>query len=829
MALPELAPDRGIAEAHQALCALQNARTVMCLAAHPDDEDSATLAYLEKRLGVRTVLVTFTRGEGGQNEIGPELGNRLAVIRAGEMNDIAALVGCELENLGAPEFGYSKTARETLSIWEREKLVRRLVFLIRTYQPDVIITHHDTVSGHGHHQATALIGLEAYDAAGDATRFPTDMLSGVIAWQPAAFFMRVSTDPPGEGEIVKVPVGMYDAVRGASYAEIGAVALKRHRSQGRWKQVDSIGKEPRYVQYQRVRAAAGVRGNESLFDGVERYLEHSNPERQRLAERISERAAGLERALLNGDRKPLLSALLEVRKELEEEAGGPLFVRRKWKEWHRAFQAVTGVQLEIRPLDEAVVSGQTFEVAWHLYNPAGCDLRKIGLRVQPEAHWAVVEGDEIELPNDKSGEVREAVVSGTLKLRAAYPCLPPCPPGANEEDVWEMRGLDRESLQRDADARLDALVHSREFGQPTLTVTANMEMGYLESGERISTPVADAAGIEVVPGVELVCTPEQVLVRTGDREAIKVRCEVRNRTPGAQRVVVQPDLPTGWTCEPNQRLVGLATEDGVETVSFSLLPSANAKSGEIAFQARDESETSVAEDRVGITPLRVRTALDIEGNDSLLVGIIRSYDDTLEAALATLDVPCESIESEMLLRGDLDRYDTILVDIRAYLVREDLRQGNQRLLDYVERGGVAIVFYQKVYEWNEEYGNPPFAPYALQICHDRVTVESAPITLLAPEHPLLSWPNRLGPDDWENWVQERGLYFAGEYDSKYEELLESEDPDEAPLRSGYLAANHGKGRYVYTGYVWYRQLRAGVPGGYRALANMVSLPKWPGP
>jgi hypothetical protein len=176
----------------------------------------------------------------------------------------------------------------------------------------------------------------------------------------------------------------------------------------------------------------------------------------------------------------------------------------------------------------------------------------------------------------------------------------------------------------------------------------------------------------------------------------------------------------------------------------------------------------------------------------------------------------------------LGQYDTIVIDIRAYLVRKDLRRNNGRLLDYVREGGNLVVMYHKVWEWNPEHGNPQYAPYPLHLSRDRITDERAPITPLVPDHPLLSWPNRLGEADWEGWVQERGLYFPGEWDDAYQELLSAHDPGEEPLVGGYLVSRYGKGTYVYTSYVWYRQLRALHPGGFRAFANMLSLPRYEG-
>ncbi len=808
-ALPPLNPDQGLADAHQALLALQNPRCVMCLAAHPDDEDSATLAYLEKQLGVRTVIVYSTRGEGGQNEIGPELGNELAVIRAQEINDMAALVGAEVENLCAPEFGFSKTATETLSIWDRQELLRRMVMLIRIYQPDIIITHHDTVSGHGHHQATGIIGLEAFEAAADATAFPEQAELGLKPWQPAAFFMRIFNQPPETGEIIGVPVGAYDALRGASYAEIGAVALKRHQSQGRWKQVDKISKQSRTIRYQRVRSAAPeVQGTHSFFDGVDKVIESEDTARRDLMRTITDALQGSQDELLQ-NRAEVLQKLLQLHSQFDDfsEKDNPFYLR-KMDEWNRAVAAVAGLYLETKPEDTNVIFGQDFQLNWSFYNAGGLlpNFELETLQVLPTERWKIIS------PNPENAKNDSQSIQDKISVRVAQPESPPWAPPAQQTTSWSPANVSKDILRYNSNRRLDALVHSREFGKP------NLEVRLRGSADGIPIELTAPLQIKIVPEIEINCTPQKAMVRAGLDTPIMVRCQLQNFAPQGQSVHLQPQESGTWEIEPPYYDVELPSEDAIDTVAFKARPT-SPHPEPLLFQVFDENGGLLAQAHVESVPLSVKTA------PNLLVGIVRSYDDTLKSALETLGVDYELLDTETLLRGDLSRYTTILIDIRAYLVRDDLRRGNQRILEYVHQGGAAIVFYQKVFEWNASYGNPQFAPYPLQVSHDRVTDERATITMLAPDHPLLSRPNRLGPADWEGWVQERGLYFAGDRSGDYKPLLSAADPGEDPLNSGYLCARYGEGWYVYTAYVWYRQLRAGVPGAYRALANMVSLPR----
>ena len=485
----------------------------------------------------------------------------------------------------------------------------------------------------------------------------------------------------------------------------------------------------------------------------------------------------------------------------------PLFVKRKRSEWERAFAAASGMHLEIEPDDTAVVRNQEFSIDWKFFDMGSTGDSVVSVDLFPKETWKITGG--------AGGSKTEGpVTTGTLTVKAIQPDLPPwTPPGRRPED-WIDHTIPNPSHTHEAEARLDALVHSRGFGRP------NLELRLTTRNGEQPFSLSETARIGVTPDIEFACVPGRVMLPHGSTRQVEIRCQIQNRARGEARLRIVPEQgPVEF--DPPSHDVWLPSEDAVDAVTFRFTSDEN--SGQrLVFQVRDMDGAVVAEDWVETVPLDVRTAPD------LLVGIVKSYDDTLESALTTLDVPFELLDRETLLRGELDRYDTILVDIRAYLVREDLRRGNQRLLDYAKRGGAVVLFYQKVFEWNANYGNPPFAPYPLEISRNRVTVETAPITLLRPEHPLLAWPNRLQPEDWDGWVQERGLYFAGAHDAAFEPLLASNDPGERPLDGGYLAARYGDGWYVYTAYVWYRQLRAGIPGSFRALANMVSLPKYPG-
>jgi hypothetical protein len=280
-------------------------------------------------------------------------------------------------------------------------------------------------------------------------------------------------------------------------------------------------------------------------------------------------------------------------------------------------------------------------------------------------------------------------------------------------------------------------------------------------------------------------------------------------------------LPAGWNVTPADPPCQLTRPDEEVTQEFLVLPPTGLTPGE--YEIRGELHAARA-----IPPsdtLRIR-AFPVTVAPGLQVGIIQSYDHTLAEALRQLDVSYTFLDAQALRQGDLSSYDTILVDIRAYLIREDLVANNRRVLDYVHRGGHLIVFYHKIWEWNEEHEHPQYAPYPLKLSRNRVTDQLAPIKLLYPFHPLFTLPNSLDESDWEGWVHERGLYFPESWDPEFIPLVETADPGEEALQGGYLIASYGQGSYLYTCLAWYRQLRVGIPGGYRHFANMISFPRY---
>jgi LmbE family N-acetylglucosaminyl deacetylase len=747
--------------------AFSNASVLMALSAHPDDEDGATLAYYRMKFGVKTYSVFFTRGEGGQNEIGPELYKELGVIRTRETEEAAAILGSDVYFLNFIDFGYSKTATETFEKWGgRGAVLERLVYIVRKLKPDVIIMNHNPIDGHGNHQVVAIAAIEAFDAASDPT-FAPDQLheEGVDLWQPKKLFWRAQRFTGERREPVDVvnTIGERDSLRQKSYQEIALAAFSQHKSQG----MDrfAMGREVSPTAktfYRLIRSSSRFASDStSFFGGIDALREDSS-----LAY-VSSRLRGLLRAA--GDEDFL--------KRLNETISDPKL--------SPYVDQLAGENTASSLQNTSVVGRRTLEI-WNgaLQRLAAL---KLDLSIEPVA------SDTVVVPGQQFTVSVGNVSPKRLRSRLAYQLRVP--------NAWTVE---------QASARFTVTVPRTE--RPTLPLVDGLYNEY-HSAPRlwIVATLADVPRFRVNVPVRLSIAPHQTLVvqpkasrrkDAGNEFQFTVHNYFNNKTAGRIDVI----LPPGWSASTADFVID--KEDGESSGRIILFPPAHAAAGDdrIVFRAHGATDTVLVK------------RFDVQVHHDVQVGIIKSYDNTVETAVQELGAKYKLLD-EKDLQGDLQKFTSIIVDIRAYLVREDLKKNNAHLLEYVKNGGNLIVLYQKDFEWKSEY-----APYPLKISRERVVDETAPVRILVPDHPLFNAPNKIKKDDWDGWVQERGLYFPSEYSKEYAELLASNDPDEMPLRGGYLIANYGKGTYIYTSYVWYRQWKEVHPGALRNLANMICLP-----
>jgi LmbE family N-acetylglucosaminyl deacetylase len=806
--------DSGAAAVHggtpaivQALARLETLGSVLMIGAHPDDENTYLLAFYARGRHLRTAYLSATRGEGGQNLIGPERGELLGLIRTQELLAARRIDGAEQFFIRAIDFGYSKSAAETLEKWGREAVLSDMVWVIRRFRPDVIILRFSGTprDGHGHHQASAMLGKEAFHAAADARRFP-EQLRGVQPWRAKRLLWnlfgfspeqdRAAAQTPGR---LEVDAGRFDPVLGQSYAEIAARSRSMHRSQG-FGTASRPGPSRHYLAH-----VAGEPASRDAFDGIDtswNRLPGGAAVAPLLAEAVRsfqphhpERTVPL---LLRA--RPLIAAIADER------------ARRKLAELDEAVALCTGLWLNAEADRPIAVPGARIQVRWTALNRSRFPMRLRGLEVEGMGSAANVDHQAaLDYNRPASGTVDRAV------------------PGAQpySQPFWLMRPREgsRYAIERqewigpaDQPPLLTARFHI-VAGSERIELQRPVRYRYVDpaEGER-ERPlvVAPAAAVNLADHALLfpAAAPRPV--------SVEVHANVP-QAAGDLRAVAA----AGWGVQPAARAFRVAEAGQQQALEFSVTPPPADSFAELRASALLGGSAVQAGMRVIAYPHIPAQTVFPEAAARLVradvrvtarrIGYIVGAGDEMPAALRQLGCEVVLLGAADLEQRDLSGFDALVTGVRAYNVRPDLRANQPRLLQYVRGGGTLVVQYNVLDE-----RLPPLGPYPFRVGRQRVSVEEAPVTLLHPDHPLLRKPNRIIARDFEGWVQERGLYFAAQWDPRYQTVLASHDPGEPPHEGGILFARYGQGVYVFTGYSWFRQLPAGVPGAYRIFANLIS-------
>lgn len=740
----------------------------MNLSAHPDDEDGATLAYYRMKYGVKTYSILFTRGEGGQNEIGPELYEELGVLRTVETQEAGNILGAEVHFLNFSDFGFSKTAIETFKKWGgASEPLRRLVYTIRKYKPDILFTNHNTVDGHGHHQVVAITAIAAFDAAADSTLFPEQLkLPGINVWQPRKLFFRNFGRTDLNADVVN-QIGETNPLRKSSYLDIASEALQRHKTQGMDRA--DLRRFTRGLSLYRLMRSNSMydRDTTSFFGGTHFWSDPSLAPLTGMRETLSKLHPGMaDDSLL----QIATNALSQIEK-LGLTTLQPVAAR-TLAHWKEELENLVRYSCDISASwtfsDSLVVPTQKVMSTIRLKS-ATCKLSNPRYSFVFPQGWAVNEASpNLSVVNKKYISTDfEVFVGDNATLTMPKPV---------------------------------ALYNPLESEQ-----TIAVQTQFMLNGNQVSLTVRPK--FDVAPFQTLTVTPKVSRISSEQlNQGKKFSFRLKNFAPRKTAGRISVQAPSGWMVESAAYVV--AKEDSSASGPITVRPPQNGKAGE--YTVRFKSEYAWDEATIKI--------FDTEIDKNIELGIIKSYDNTLESAAAELGLKHKLLDAKDLERN-LSAFTTIVIDIRAYLVREDLKKNNSRLLEYVRNGGNLVVMYQKDQDWKPEY-----APYPMQISRKRVTVEEAPIRILQPDHPLFNTPNKITDADWQGWIQERGVYFPDNVAPEYVKLLSSNDPDEPPLTTGYLVANYGRGTYIYTSYVWYRQLKEYNSGAFRNFINMIAYP-----
>ncbi len=819
---------------------LTNNRRLLIIGAHPDDENTALLALVSRKMGGEAAYLSLSRGEGGQNLIGEELGVGLGLIRSQELAAARRLDGAHQFFTRAYDFGFTRSLDETLGLWPKQVLLEDTVRILRRFRPQVVFSTFTGTErdGHGQHQASGIVAPEAFHAAGDPAAFPELLREGLTPWKPTTL-VRSNWFDRSKG--ILLPTGNVDPLTGRSYHQIAMASRSLHRSQDMG-MLQPPGPNETGVIW--VEGGAGPDTKE-LFGGVDTRLasiaaEVSDPVRRK---QIEDRLATVEKlaeetrrqlspANLNAAVSPLSACLEELRAaralvkdDTGNEAGVAMLLDEKISAAEAALAAAAGVSVDALADKEAASPGESFSVTASVWNAGSqpVDVEDVSL-ASPDG-WTAT----------GSAAPGKNVAAGTLadwKLEVSVPAgAPPTLPYFLRQPLrgalydWSavpstVRG---EPFQP---APLSALVSLR-IGGSRVQITREATYRYRdEAVGEIRHP------LRAVPRLDVAVEPDLIVWPTSKTEPKRLEVTLTSNSPGplSGQLLVEP--PPGWPAVP-PRPFSLAKKGDRALLELPLAPHSGPGTGRfeipVAAALSDgerfaRSIRLVDYEHIRPTPLArsstvALTTLDLRLPAVKSVGYVRGAADRVPEALSSIGLPIHVLTARELEKGDLSRYDAIVVGPRAYETDATLSGSNGRLLDYARGGGLVIVQYQQ-YPFIE--GN--FAPAKLEIArpHDRVTDEAAKVTILAPGHPIFTSPNRIEESDWSGWVQERGLYFAHTWDPAYTPLLSMADPGGPEQKGSLLVVRVGKGRYIYTGLAFFRQLPAGVPGAYRLFANLLA-------
>ncbi len=809
----------GAAETKQSLDKLNVVGSALMIAAHPDDENTGVVAYLARGKKVRTAYLSLNRGEGGQNLIGSEQGVDIGLIRTQELLAARRIDGGEQFFTRMIDFGFSKTAEETMNKWGRENILRDVVWVIRKYRPDVIIRRFSGTpqDGHGHHQTSAIIADEAFEAAADPKKFP-EQLKHVSVWQAKrlvwnSFGGRPGTEAPTEKQPLRVSmeVGDYDAYLGYSYGEIAGWSRSQHKSQA----MGSAERKGPQLNY--FTTIKGEAPKTDLWDGIDTTWNRV-PGAAKIGELLAKAASEFNAS----NPTAVLPYLLEARRLLAPRTDHYSVLKRK--DLDEAIAMVAGIWTELQAEKYLAIQGKTAKLSIAAIQRNGAEV------TMQSASFRGVKGVESVTKATKLEKNRPVnlglnwAVAENAPLTQPYFLIEPHSEAMFTVNDMELLGLPQGPAP--VVASIKFLVNGTE-----IELVRELTHRYVNrSAGELTRPVM------IVPPVS-VRMSQDALVFPGV-EARKVEVVLKANLANLKGSL-KLHIPNGWKTEPATVDFLIAAAEEEKTLSFVVTPPPKESTGNLTAVATVNGREITQGTRViqyahippqTMAPKATAKVVRFTGkNLAKRVGYVMGAGDEVPVALRQLGCEVILLTEEDLTTGSLAQYDAVVTGVRAFNTRADLRANAQRIFDeYVAKGGTLIVQYN-VQEGGFFGGDPTLlskvGPYPMTISRDRVTDELAPMIFPKPDHRILQYPNQITAKDFEGWVQERGLYFASKWDEHYEPIFSTHDPGEKPMLGGTLYAKYGQGHYLFTSYAWFRELPAGVPGAYRLFANFLSLGK----
>lgn len=799
----------GAAEIKLKLEKLNFLGSVLYVAAHPDDENTRAITYFSKGRLATTAYLSMTRGDGGQNLIGSEIGELLGLIRTQELLAARRLDGGTQFFTRANDFGFSKSATETFSIWGKDEILSDVVRVYRQYQPDVVLTRFppDERAGHGHHTASALLAIEAFDAALKADVYP-QQLKDMSVWQPKRLFINtgrffnntINENSPG---VTTFNVGGYSTLLGESYSEIAATSRSQHKSQG------FGSRRIRGEQLEFLELVKGEAPGKDVFDGV-----NTTWTRVKNGEKVKPLVERTIREFTPEKPSASIPMLLQIRKEIAA-LENTVWKTRKLAEVNQLIEDCAGLYIEVTANNYWTAPGEPLMATIELLNRAESDIQVRS-----------IQSTDLGL---------DTVMNAALKNNI------PVVIRSRKSILKSKKYSDPYWLHDPHGIGLFSVNDEKLIGKPENDPAVEVAFSMLIQGEpmEIKKPVVfrstDPVKGEVYRPFEIV---PRVFVNIsngvwvfGSELPKDVEVVLKSATDAEQKGVLKLQLPSGWRSEPASVEFTLTKRGEELAKSFKVYPSKGEFNGTMKAIAEINGEPfnhalkvieydhipaqtllPVAEARV------IRLDIKKEGG---VIGYINGAGDDVPVALRNMGYEVWEMKNEEVTAENLKRVDAVVLGIRALNTNDRIRFMMDDLLEYVNQGGTMVVQYNTSRELNTD----KFSPYPLTLSRDRTTEENAAVRILQPEHPLLNTPNKISPADFEGWIQERGLYYPNKWDPNFEALLSMNDTGENPQDGSLLVAKYGNGYYVYTGLSFFRELPEGVPGAYKLFANIVSAGK----
>ncbi len=791
------------AEIRLALKKLNILGTVLFIAAHPDDENTAVLSYLSKEKLVRTAYLSLTRGAGGQNLIGTETGELLGVLRTQELLAARKIDGAEQYFTRAIDFGYSKTSEETIKIWGREKILYDLVWIIRKYRPDIIITRFTTdLGGHGHHKASAILALEAFRMAGDPNQF-ADQLEHVGVWQPKRIFWNawrpaIKSLGLDTEKIPYIDVGIYNPLLGKSYGEISAISRSMHKSQG-------FGASSRFGSYREYFLLSdGDSAKTDLFEGID--LSWSRVDKGKSIEKLFRKAY---QNFNSEDPTTIVPLLLEASKELKN-IPDEYWRKIKQNELLYIIQSCLGLRIAATAKKYQVVADDSLNISLNVINRSDFPLQLKKIR------FSIPDSDTlINLPLENNIPLS---INTTLYIPERMEITQP---------YW---------LKNEPAMGAYSITRISEIGlsENPSPLTASFSFVTEDTEFKYSSPILykwtdPVAGekyrqIEIIPRLTATFSDKVYIFPNRHPQIISLKIKSHSNQSFLK---LKLNIPQNWSSSPSQIIINDINKDEEKTISFTVTPPEQTESVYASLSILEANDpiirylVNIEYPHIPIQtvfpPTKAKFIRLNFTSKSKNLGYIMGSGDKIPEILKQLGFHISQINVNNFDKIDLSRFDAIIMGIRAYNTNDWLKTYNEQLINYVYNGGTLIVQYNV----SRRMILDSIGPYPFKISRDRVSEENAPVKILLHHHPLLNLPYKIAANDFNGWVQERGLYFANEWHEKYQTPIASNDTEETPKAGGLLYVKYGKGIYIYTGYSFFRQIPAGIPGAIKLFINML--------